>query len=459
MDDARPGAALAPRRVLLVDDEPAVRFGVSDFLKSRGFAVEEAGSCREAEAAFRREPPAVAVVDYSLPDGNALELLPRLKEVDPSVPVVLLTAHGSVDLAVRAIKEGAEQFLTKPVQLEALTVVLERLIENQRNRQQQLARRTQHGRELREPFLGESAAIRELEREARRVAASDSPVLIQGETGAGKGVLARWLHDHGPRAEEAFVDLNCAGLSREFLETELFGHEKGAFTGATAAKPGLLEVAHRGTVFLDEIGDVDAPVQPKLLKVVEEKQFRRIGDVRDRRVDIRLLTATHQNLAELVREKRFRSDLFFRISTVPLRVPALRERADDVPVIAARILEGLAARWGHARFALEPDAAAALSAYPWPGNIRELRNVLERAVLLSGASVVRRRDLRFDAAEAASAPYDLDRTLIEVERQHIERVLRAEGGHVESAAKRLGIPRSSLYQKIKRFGIAVPKVR
>ena len=459
MDDADRLTGAAPRRVLLVDDEPAVRFGVSDFLRGRGFAVEEAESCRQAEEVFRRSPPSVAIVDYSLPDGNALELLPRLKEADPSVPVLILTAHGSVDLAVRAIKEGAEQFLTKPVQLEALAVILERLLENQRNRQQQLARRSRQARELRDPFLGASAPIRALAAEAHKVAASDSPVLIQGETGAGKGVLARWLHDHGPRAEEAFVDLNCAGLSREFLETELFGHEKGAFTGATAAKPGLLEVAHRGTVFLDEIGDVDAQVQPKLLKVLEEKQFRRIGDVRDRRVDIRLLTATHQNLSELVREKRFRNDLYFRISTVPLVVPALRERAADVPVIAEQILDSLAARWGHAKLTLAEDAAAALAAYAWPGNIRELRNVLERAVLLSGSDVVARRDLRFGAAEPAAAPYDLDRTLIEVERQHIERVLRAEGGRVEAAAKRLGIPRSSLYQKIKRHGIEVPKAR
>jgi DNA-binding NtrC family response regulator len=439
--------------VLLVDDEPAVRFGVCDFLRSRGFAVQEAETCREAEAAFRESPPAVAIVDYSLPDGNALELLPRFKEADPSVPVLILTAHGSVDLAVRAIKEGAEQFLTKPVQLEALAVILERLIENQRNRQQQMARRSRLARELRDPFLGTSAAIRALAAEARKVAAFDSPVLIQGETGAGKGVLARWLHENGPRAEEAFVDLNCAGLSREFLETELFGHEKGAFTGATAAKPGLLEVAHRGTVFLDEIGDVDALVQPKLLKVLEEKQFRRIGDVRDRRVDIRLLTATHQNLGELVREKRFRNDLYFRISTIPLAVPALRERAEDVPALAEQILEALAARWGHAKIAIADDAAAGLAGYSWPGNIRELRNVLERAVLLSGRSVITRKDLRFGAAEPSAAPYDLDRTLIEVEKQHIERVLRAEGGRVEAAAKRLGIPRSSLYQKIKRYEI------
>ena len=459
MDRAAPQPGAAPRRVLIIDDEPSVRFGVSDFLRGRGFLAEEAGSCREAEEAFRKAPPAVAIVDYSLPDGNALELLPRLKELDPTVPVLILTAHGSVDLAVRAIKEGAEQFLTKPVQLEALAVIVERLIENQRNRQQQMVRRSRLSRELRDPFLGTSAAIRELAAQARKVAASDSPVLIQGETGARKGVLARWLHESGPRAEEPFVDLNCAGLSREFQETELFGHEKGAFTGATAAKPGLLEVAHRGTIFLDEIGDVDAQVQPKLLKVLEEKQFRRIGDVRDRRVDIRLVTATHQNLAELVREKRFRNDLFFRINTVPLRVPALRERVEDVPALAEQILEGLAARWGFAKIALSADASEALRSHSWPGNIRELRNVLERAVLLSGSPLIERRDLRFEAAEPAAAPYDLDRTLIEVERQHIERVLRAEGGRVEAAAKRLGIPRSSLYQKIKRFGIEAPKKR
>ncbi len=445
------------QRVLIVDDEPGVRFGIRDFLGGRGFDVREAGSCKEAEEAFRSSPPDVAVVDYSLPDGNALELLPRLKESEPAVPVVILTAHGSVDLAVRAIKEGAEQFLTKPVQLEALAVILERLAENQRNRQQQMARRSRLARDFRDPFLGESAAIRALAAAAGKVASSDSPVLIQGETGSGKGVLALWLHENGPRSEEPFVDLNCAGLSREFLETELFGHEKGAFTGATAAKPGLLEVANRGTVFLDEIGDVDLQVQPKLLKVLEEKQFRRLGDVRDRRVDIRLLTATHQNLGELVREKKFRGDLYFRISTIPLTVPPLRERPEDIPILAGHILETLAPRSGHARVAISEDAGEALASYSWPGNIRELRNVLERAVLLSGGSVLTRRDLRFEPAEpkaeAVADPDGLNRTLLEVERAHIERVLRAEGGRVQAAAKRLGIPRSSLYQKIKKLGI------
>ncbi len=201
---------------------------------------------------------------------------------------------------------------------------------------------------------------------------------------------------------------------------------------------------------------MDLQVQPKLLKVLEEKQFRRMGDVRDRRVDIRLITATHQGLGGLVREKKFRSDLYFRISTIPLTVPSLRERPGDIPLLAERILETLAPRSGHAKIAIAEDAAAALARYEWPGNIRELRNVLERAILLSGRSVLTRRDLRFEATEAGAAPEDLDRTLVEVERQHIERVLGAEGGRVEAAAKRLGIPRSSLYQKIKKYGIPLP---
>ncbi len=457
MSNPGSGRGSARQRVLLVDDEPAVRFGICDFLRGRGFQAEEAESCRGAEDAFRLSPPDVAVIDYSLPDGNALELLPRLREMDPAVPIVILTAHGSVDLAVKAIKEGADQFLTKPVQLEALLVILQRLIENQRNRQQQLARRSRLARELRDPFLGSSALIRALGAEAHKVAASDSPVLIQGETGAGKGILARWLHENGPRADDAFVDLNCAGLSREFLETELFGHEKGAFTGATATKAGLLEVANRGTVFLDEIGDVDLQVQPKLLKVLEEKQFRRLGDVRDRHVDIRLLTATHQNLAELVREKKFRNDLYFRINTILLVVPRLRERPEDIPALAGQILESLAGRYGHARIEMAKDATNALASYSWPGNIRELRNVLERAVLLSGRNLLTRRDLRFEAAEIDTIRDEAGLTLLEVERRHIERVLRLEGGRVEAAAKRLGIPRSSLYQKIKKHGIALQK--
>ena len=442
-------------RIMIVDDDSAIRFGLREFLEISGYVVSDAASCADAERLFRTLRPDLSLLDYSLPDGNALELLPRLRAIDPDAPAVILTGHGSIDLAVKAIKLGAEQFLTKPVELPALLAVLQRVIENQRVRRARAAEQSVRAREEVDPFIGTSAAIRRLAEDAGRVAPSESPALLQGETGTGKGVLARWLHANSSRAEEGFVDLNCAGLSREFLETELFGHERGAFTGAVSRKVGLLEVAHRGTAFLDEIGDVDPAVQPKLLKVLEDKTFRRLGDVRDRTVDIRLITATHHDLGARVRAGGFRSDLYFRISTVPLRVPALRERREDIVPLAERLLTRLASDLGRADLRLAAEAARALEEYPWPGNIRELRNVLERAALLSGHSELRRADLRFEPAGEDDGAGELDLTLEEVERRHIERVLRAEGGKVTRAADRLGVPRSSLYEKIKRYGIRV----
>jgi DNA-binding NtrC family response regulator len=444
--------SVANARIMVVDDDAAIRSGLREAFEAYRYDVVEAASCDAAEQAFRGSRPDVALLDYSLPDGTAIDLLPRLQAVDPGVPLVILTGHGSIDLAVQAIKLGAEQFLTKPVELSALLAVLDRLLANQRVRRSQAAQQSLRAREEIDPFTGGSAAIGRLAEDAQRIAAAESPVLVQGETGSGKGVLARWLHAHGPRAEEAFVDLNCAGLSRDFLETELFGHERGAFTGAVSRKVGLLEVADRGTAFLDEIGDVDPAVQPKLLKVLEEKKFRRLGDVRDRTVDIRLITATHHDLAGRVRGGQFRSDLYFRISTVPLRVPPLRERREDIVPLARFLLRRLATDLGRGERGLAADAERALEEYLWPGNIRELRNVLERAVLLSDRSQLRRGDLRFEPA-AAGGDGELYLTLEELERRHIERVLHLEGGNVVRAAERLAVPRSSLYEKIKRFGI------
>lgn len=449
---------MARNRILIVDDEAGIRFAISDFLQSHGYEVGEAGDSRQAQEAFRASRPDAVIVDYRLPDGTALELLPRLKNIDPTVPLLVLTGHGSIDLAVQAIKEGAEQFLTKPIELPALLIILRRVLENERNRLKQLAGRSREMRESIDPFQGTSAAILRLAGQARKIVSAERPILIQGETGAGKGVLARWLHRHGPRADEAFVDLNCAGLSHELLETELFGHKKGAFTGAVENKTGLLELAQRGTVFLDEIGDMSAQVQPKLLKVLEEKRFRRLGDVADRQVDICLIAATHQDFNRLVQEKTFRSDLYFRISTIPLVIPALRDRIEDIPIIARALLDRLAAELGRSELRLAPDAEQALRDYAWPGNIRELRNVLERAALLGDRDTLGRRDLWFDDfVKAGVTADDTDLTLLEVERLHIERVLRAEQGRVDRVAARLDIPRSSLYQKIKRHRIAVSR--
>jgi DNA-binding NtrC family response regulator len=450
---------MSRNKVLVVDDESGVRFGIRDFLEQHGYELEEAESCRDAQHIFRTSRPDIVIADYMLPDGTALDLLPRLKEIDAQIPLLVLTAHGSIDLAVRAIKEGAEQFLTKPLELPTLLVILQRLLQKQRNYHKQLASKSRQVRQAIDPFIGTSPAIRALADQAKKILSTESPVLILGETGTGKGVLARWLHENSPRAEEAFVDLNCAGLSRELLETELFGHEKGAFTSAIASKQGLFEVAHRGTIFLDEVGDVDLQIQPKLLKVLEEKRFRRVGDVRDRQVDVRLIAATHQDVGQLVRDKRFRDDLYFRISTIPLSFPALRERIEDIPTMAQYLLDKVAADLGRGELRLDESSIQALQAYSWPGNIRELRNVIERAVLLSDQKSITLQDLHFDGHAQRGTPFlDTRLTLVELEKQHIERVLNEERGRVEKAAKRLGIPRSSLYQKIKKHQIVTSKV-
>lgn len=440
--------------VLIVDDEADLRFTLGRFLRSNGFDVLEAGDARSARAVFDAMRPDVAIVDYALPDENALVLLPTLKAIDPNIPLLVLTGHGTIDLAVQAVKMGAENFLTKPIELPALNVILRRLVESQRDRRGRVVRETVSHRKSIDPFLGTSKAIQRLGEHAKRIMASESPILIQGETGTGKSVLARWLHENGPRGSEPFVDINCAGLEREFFETELFGHEKGAYTGAIGNKPGLLEIAHKGTVFLDEIGDVSLQVQPKLLKVLEEKRFRRMGGIRDNFVDIRLIAATHQDLAKSVVEKQFREDLFFRISAIPLTVPPLRERDADVPILAELFLAEFSTELKRARFHLHSSALDALKEYSWPGNIRELRNVLERAVLLGETSLITANDLKFHRErESPRMTVDTTVSLVENERRFIELVLAEENGRVETAARRLGIVRSALYKKLKKHGI------
>ncbi len=440
-------------RILLVDDEPVIRFGIRNFLDAKGFEVDEAASLETGLAAFQRSRPDAVVLDYMLPDGNALDLIRELRAVDPQVPVIVLTGHGSIDLAVRAIKEGAENFLTKPVELAALQVVLERALEHQRSRRRQNARSTRREREATDPFQGSSEAVRDYAREAAIALRSEGPVLILGETGSGKGVLARWLHDNSPRRDEPFVDLNCAGLARDFLESELFGHARGAFTGAIQEKKGLFEVAHKGTLFLDEMGDLDPAVQPKVLKILEEKRFRRMGETADRQSDVFLIAATNHDLARLVREGKFRSDLYFRISTIPVSVPPLRQRREDIPLLTDQLLRRISRDLGRPGLGMTPEALKALQGYSWPGNVRELRNVIERAVLRAEGGAIHDKDLQFASGLALEPEDGAGLTLEELERRHIEKVLREEQGRVVSAARRLGIPRSTLYQKIKDYAV------
>jgi DNA-binding NtrC family response regulator len=450
---------MAKKCIVVGEDDQAIRAALSAFLESLDYEVVQAINCAGIRQAFQHASPDAAILDYSLPDGTALDLLPHLKQSHPSVPIILLTGNGTIQLAVRAIKEGAEQFFTKPVEMAAIAVVLERVLKNQRNHQKQLAGKAREKRETADPFLGTSTAIREVAEQAERMGLSHCPVLITGETGSGKGVLAKWLHDHGCRAEEPFVDLNCAGFGRELLETELFGHEVGAFTGAVQRKVGLLEVAQKGTAFLDEIGDMDLQVQPKLLKILEEKRFRRLGDVQERQLDVRLIAASHQDLAEMVRQKKFRADLYFRISTVVIHVPPLRERLEDIPVLARQFFERIALDLGRLHLTLSDQTMEVITAYSWPGNIRELKNVIERAVLLATGETIRPRDLHLEFNREVAADDGLRLTLREAQRMHIQKALDAERGNVARAAVLLGLTRSSLYNKMKTFGITALRSR
>jgi DNA-binding NtrC family response regulator len=448
---------LAKERILVVDDQQALRSAIAQFLSGVGYEVFEAGSASEATKMVETLQPHGAIVDYSLGDDNGLTVTDRILEADPNAVVIVLTAFGSIDLAVQAIKRGAEQFLTKPVELKVLEVVLRRALT------QRQATRVRHASSrgcAPNPFLGTSAAIKQLESQAHKLAASDRPILLSGETGTGKTILARWMHDNSSRSTAPFVDLNCAGFARELLESELFGYEKGAFTGAVGQKQGLLEVANRGTVFLDEIGDMEMQLQPKLLKVLEEKRIRRVGDVRDRLIDIRLIAASHRDLSRRCAENLFRSDLYFRISTLPIRLAPLRERTEDILPIALNLISNLARELGRKEVELAPSAVRALNNYQWPGNIRELKNVLERAVLLSDSEVLTDVDLAFESlaveepkqvAAAAAAGVDGCVTLADVERHHIQAALAVEGGHVTATARRLGIARGTLYAKLKEF--------
>jgi DNA-binding NtrC family response regulator len=464
-------------RILVLEDDAAVRFGIVAALRARGYDVLEADTCAGAHELFAARPD-VVITDLRLPDGDAVGLIPRLRAIDPSVVVYVITGFATIDVAVRTVKLGAEEFFTKPVEISTILRCIETA----------LARRQTNQSGQRRRYAGElpggavefrSEAMRRLEDEIERLRNSDCTVLILGETGTGKSRLARRLHDLGARSRGPFVDVNCAGLSRDFVESELFGHERGAFTGAHAPKQGLFDAADGGTLFLDEIGDIDVQVQPKILKVLEERRFRRMGDVRERNADVRLIAATHHDLLTAVEGRTFRADLFYRISTVTLRMPSLRERTSDLPPM---LNEMLAQEGGGAT--LTAAAWDKIASYSWPGNIRELKNVIQRALLLRRGEEISADDIRFDSdvrpsgtlramprlateptltptpekmATPITARADVKpSTLGEMEQIHIRRALAAENGRVKDAALRLGIPRSTLYQKIKNYGIQLP---
>ncbi len=453
---------MSAHRVLLGVLPGAPRAPLVALLVSLGYEVTLADDGSELLEHARVHEPQWVLTDHAFLDAATGDLFADLRVRLPGTPLVVLPPGTPADR--RGFDPGPDAELTLPSELMG---AVDRVLGP--TRPVPATHTRPHKRPLFDPFVGQSPEIRRLAEEALKALASESPILIEGETGTGKGVLASWLHRHGPRAHEGFVDLNCAGISRELMDSELFGHEKGAFTGAVTSKPGLLEVADKGTLFLDEVGDMDLPIQAKLLKVIEEKRFRRVGETRERHTDVRIIAATHHDLQQRVQDGWFRRDLYFRICVLPMRMPALRNRAQDIPALARRILAQLSVELGRAEPVLSPAAEDALQSYPWPGNLRDLRNGLERALLSCEGAAIEREHLRFDAHGALGSrgpmetapgpgapngfPVGATGTLQEMERAIILSVLEEVGNNKELASKRLGIPRSTFYQKLAAMGI------
>jgi DNA-binding NtrC family response regulator len=445
------------RTILLVDDEAevlAVLEGLGDGL---GWQVQHATGHVAALALYEQDRPDVVLLAIGLPGTSGLQFLQQLRSRDADAAVVMLAQQADVGTAVEAMRLGAENFLTKPIDPAHAEAAVERACEKTalRRRTRFLAR-LQTG-DPGTDSLGESALMRELARQVDLLASSSTTVLLTGEAGTGKGYVALLLHTLSPRARGPFVDINCAGGSAPFLESEIFGHERGTSNGAREQKRGLVEVADSGTFFVDEVGDLSLELQSRLLELLDGRRFRRNGGTRDLEVDVRLVVATRHDLAASVHEGRFREDLFQRLSVRPLRIPPLRERGrDDIADLAMRLLAELSGRLGCGPVRLHPDALARITEHAWPGNIRELHNVIERALLLSGgAGEIGPALLPPEIASRgnASATSGADLSLEDVERRHIALVIEHHGGNRSRAARTLGISRATLYDKLARYGL------
>ena len=456
--------------VLIVEDEETLAKNLRTYLERHGHEARVAGTAEEALSQLDTFRPDAVLLDFHLPGMNGLDMLARLRAVDRAVKVVMLTGHGSVQLAVDAMKAGAYDFLTKPVALGKLKLLLDKALgEERREGALSYYRKREAAASGLDRLIGASPALRTLKdtiarllESERALADVDAPaVLITGETGSGKELVARALHFDGPRGAGPFIELNCSSLPVQLLESELFGHERGAFTDARERKLGLVEAADGGTLFLDEIGDIEPGLQAKLLKVIEEKTVRRLGSVRENRVNVRVITATHRSLETLVREGRFRPDLYYRLRVVHLNVPPLRERGNDVTLLARHFLEVHAARYGRSGLRFAPEAEQVLRSHPWPGNVRELRNVVEQAMLLTQGDVIAPGQLLIAPAdrstgalgrEVAELP-DEGIRLEDLERDLVRRALEKTGGNVTRAAKLLGLTRDTLRYRIEKFDL------
>jgi len=456
--------------VLIVEDKDSLRTMLRHALEGHGHAVLEARDAPEAIEQLRRTRPVVVLTDLKLPSADGFGVLRAAKELDPDVPVVVMTAYGSVQDAVTAMKEGAMDFLAKPIDPDHLLLIVARAIAQRRMLTEYIILKEELAERRGAPrIIGEDGKLRQVSQQLHRAAATDATVLLEGESGTGKELFARALHALSPRADGPFVAINCAAIPETLLETELFGHEKGAFTGAAQRKPGRFEIAHRGTLFLDEIGDLPLPLQAKILRVLEEKQFERVGGTQSLHVDVRIVAATNRHLKQRVAERQFREDLYFRLSVFPIVIPPLRERGDDVLMLSRYFVEKFCRDLNKNALAFAPTAIDELRAYPWPGNVRELQNCIERAVILTEGDTIYPRHLNLSFRQAAApqqvaSPWDqidlsgtlpdaIQRVTVEVERIKIGQALQKAGGNKASAADALQIGYKVFVQKLKALGL------
>jgi len=459
--------------ILLVEDKDSLRAMLRHALEAQGHTVIEARDQPEAEAALQSSRPAIVLSDLRLPDGDGFGVLRAAKEVEPELPVIVMTAYGSIQDAVAAMKEGALDFLAKPVDPDHLLLMVERALMQRRLATENILLKEELAHRRGAPqIIGNDAKLKQVSLALHRAASTDTTVLLEGESGTGKELFARALHALSPRADGPFVAINCAAIPETLLETELFGHEKGAFTGAAARKPGKFELAHRGTLFLDEIGDLPLPLQAKILRALEEKRFERVGGTLPLQVDVRVVAATNRNLKAAVAARQYREDLYFRLSVFPITIPPLRERTEDITTLARYFIDRFCRDLNKKPMTLSPAAEQELRAYAWPGNVRELQNCIERAAILTEGETIHPRHLNLSfrdvvlaaAAEENASPWaTLDwsgtladvsrRVMTEVERRKIEQAMKEAAGNRGRAAELLQISYKTLTSKLREYGL------
>ncbi len=462
------------KTILVADDEPNMRRVLGGILKRRGHQVVAAGDGQEALELLTQHQVATVLTDLRMPRLDGMQLLERVAADYPDIPVILLTAHGSVDNAVAAVKLGAFDYLEKPFEQQQIQQVVQKALRTHELRRSEQRVAGEAAGKGRYGLIGMSAPMSAVYNVIEKVADTPSTVLITGESGTGKELIAKALHEQSPRADKPLIKVNCAAIPDTLIESELFGYEKGAFTGAVSSKPGRFELADEGTLFLDEIGEIPLEMQVKLLRALQENEFERVGGIRTLKVDVRVVAATNRDLAADIEAGRFREDLFYRLNVVPIHVPPLRDRKDDIPALVEHILGKFRERLGKQAQRLAPEAIEALTTYHWPGNIRELENMIERMLLFCEGDTIHRDDLPDGLREASGSPRSIpavvvnaplsppaDASLKEVVRAETERVerqmiisaLEETGGNVTHAAKRLQISRKSLQNKMKELGL------